>query len=208
MNVDITEPNENMIKAALINKFACLSHKPFVVCNELTIAEDKIVDLVFCRENTTIACEVKAWNDDLRRLQSQLSVYCKIFDFIYVVTTENHLNKLKGLPLNVGLILYSSKTGKISFKKSGCHNLNIDFHEVVKCIPISLMHKKYKKLIHNNLYSQEDKKVIRELFVKLLRDRCRWTSEDLVNKLHFEDIIKNTDHIFLNIDTLNDIQSL
>ena len=43
-------PNENIIKAALINNYAHINSKPFVVCSELTISEEsKIVDLVFCK---------------------------------------------------------------------------------------------------------------------------------------------------------------
>ena len=45
-------PNENIIKAALINNYAHINSKPFVVCSELTISEEfKIVDLVFCKDN-------------------------------------------------------------------------------------------------------------------------------------------------------------
>lgn len=63
-------PNENIIKAALINNYAHINSKPFVVCSELTISEEsKIVDLVFCKDNLSYAYEIKAWNDDMRRLQ-------------------------------------------------------------------------------------------------------------------------------------------
>lgn len=87
-----THPNENIIKAALINNYAHINSKPFVVCNELTISEEyKIVDLVFCKDHLSYAYEIKAWNDDMRRLPSQLDVYCKLFDYVYVATTTNHL---------------------------------------------------------------------------------------------------------------------
>lgn len=83
-----THPNENIIKAALINNYAHINSKPFVVCNELTISEEyKIVDLVFCKDHLSYAYEIKAWNDDMRRLPSQLDVYCKLFDYVYVATT-------------------------------------------------------------------------------------------------------------------------
>ena len=106
-------PNENIIKAALINYYARINRKPFVVCSELTVSEEyKIADLVFCKDHLSYAYEIKAWNDDMRRLPTQIGVYCKLFDYIYVVTTENHLNQLQSIPDFVGIVIYSGKNGK------------------------------------------------------------------------------------------------
>ncbi|WP_276802249.1 sce7726 family protein [Odoribacter laneus] len=111
-------PNENIIKAALINNYAHINSKPFVVCSELTISEEsKIVDLVFCKDNLSYAYEIKAWNDDMRRLPAQLDAYCKLFDYIYVATTANHLDQLQLIPDFVGIVLYSTKTKKIVYKR-------------------------------------------------------------------------------------------
>ena len=120
-------PNENIIKAALINHYAQVTSKPFVVCNELTISDEyKIVDIVFCKNHLSYAYEIKAWNDDMRRLPAQLDIYCKLFDYIYVVTTENHIKHLQSIPDFVGIVLYSTKTKKVLYKRRARKNHFID----------------------------------------------------------------------------------
>lgn len=114
--IDLHQEKYN--KSSLINNYAHINSKPFVVCSELTISEEsKIVDLVFCKENLSYAYEIKAWNDDMRRLPAQLDAYCKLFDYIYVATTANHLDQLQLIPDFVGIVLYSTKTKKIVYKR-------------------------------------------------------------------------------------------
>lgn len=193
-------PNENIIKAALINNYAHINKKPFVVCNELTISEEsKIVDLVFCKGNLSYAYEIKAWNDDMRRLPAQLDAYCKLFDYIYVATTANHLDQLQFLPNFVGIVLYSTKTKKIVYKRRAKKNNLIDKKELLMSIPISY--------IRNNSpypqYTRSDNDLFsflqaHNLFIKHTSSKCRWTNNDLKTILHYEDILMNTNYISLD----------
>lgn len=193
-------PNENIIKAALINNYARINSKPFVVCSELTISEEyKIVDLVFCKNRLSYAYEVKAWNDDMRRLPAQLDVYCKLFDYIYVATTVNHFDHLQLIPDFVGIVLYSTKSKKILYKRRAKRNYLIDKKELLMSIPISYIRSNslYPKYTRSNnaLFSCSE---AHRLFIDHISSKCRWTSNDLKTKLHYEDILMNTDYISLD----------
>lgn len=193
-------PNENIIKAALINNYAHINSKPFVVCSELTISEEyKIVDLVFCKDHLSYAFEIKAWNDDMRRLAAQLDVYCKLFDYVYVVTTANHLDQLQLIPDFVGIVLYSTKTKKIIYKRRAKRNHLLDKKELLMSVPILYIrnnspYSKYKRS-DNNLFSLSQ---AHKLFIEHISSKCRWTNNDLKKILHYEDILMNTDYISLD----------
>lgn len=200
MKEEVIYPNENIIKAALINNYAHINSKSFVVCNELTVSEEpKIVDLVFCKENLSYAYEIKAWNDDLRRLPAQIEAYSKLFDYIYVATTSNHLDQLQIIPDFIGIVIYSPATKKISYKRRAKKNHLIDTNELLMSIPISYIRSNspYPK------YTRADNKLFsltqaRNLFIRHATSKCRWTHNDLKSTLHYEDILMNTDYISLN----------
>lgn len=193
-------PNENIIKAALINNYARINSKPFTVCSELTVSEEyKIADLVFCKDHLSYAYEIKAWNDDMRRLPAQLEVYCKLFDYIYVVTTANHLNQLQFIPDFVGIVFYSTKTKKVLYKRRAKKNHLIDKQELLMSIPVLY--------IRNNSpftkYTRSDSHLFsmshaHKLFIEHISSKCRWTNNDLKTILHYEDILMNTDYISLD----------
>lgn len=54
----------------------------------------KVVDLVVLKNDKIIAVEIKSNNDNLNRLEEQILEYEKIFDYILIVTTEKHINKV------------------------------------------------------------------------------------------------------------------
>lgn len=197
-NKSLTAPTENIIKAAIINNFARRTTKEFIVCNELTFSShNRIADLVFCKDNKTYAFEIKAWNDDFRRFGHQLDMYCRSFDYIYLVTTSNHISSITSLPSYVGIIHFS-RLGSIKYIRKATLNPNIDKQEVLMSIPISFLREnssqtKYTRSKSNLITLKETK----SLFVKYLHSKYRWTNSDLVNLLHYEDIIRNPDYIKL-----------
>ena len=91
MNLD---SNSFIIKARFIdhilNSFCsdniCIGQEVMYGTNRLLVADGKLY-----------AFEIKAYNDDLRRIENQLANYRKIFDFIYVITTENHLANIRNI---------------------------------------------------------------------------------------------------------------
>lgn len=189
--------NENVIKAGIINYFARKNRKPFFVCNELTFSsKNKVADLIFCKDGINIGIEIKAYNDDFRRLGNQLPNYCKLFDFVYIVITMNHIGKIEAIPESIGIILFSDE-GNISYLRKA-HRNSIDIKEMLLSMPISFI----RTCPSRNKYTRKDnknfgKKLVRQIFTKYLHERCRWTHTDLCTSLHYEDITINTNYIRL-----------
>lgn len=69
--------------------------KELIIGNEFMYGiKRKVVDLVVLRNNKIIAVEIKSDSDNLRRLEEQISEYKKIFDYVVIVTTERHINRI------------------------------------------------------------------------------------------------------------------
>ncbi len=189
--------NENVIKAGIINYFARKNRKPFCVCNELTFSsKKKVADLIFCKDDTSIGIEIKAHNDDFRRIRNQLPIYCKLFDFVYVAITANHIGKIGTIPNTIGIILFSDK-GKVSYLRKA-HRNHVDIAEILLSMPVYFI----RTSLSNNKYIRKDnknfnKRLAHQIFIKYLRTRCRWTNMDLCTSLHYEDITVNTNYIKL-----------
>jgi|GEM_PF-3585309 len=79
-----------------------------------------VVDLLVINGKTT-AYEIKTEYDSLQRLDSQLESYSKVFDNIFIITSENHLKKIEEFLENkynhVGILIFSKKN-IISYKKA------------------------------------------------------------------------------------------
>lgn len=87
---------------------------------------NNIVDLLVINGKTT-AYEIKTEYDSLQRLESQLNSYSKVFDNIYIIVSEKHLEKLKDFLKDnftyVGILIFSNK--KIKSYKKAIQNPNL-----------------------------------------------------------------------------------
>lgn len=83
--------------------------KELIIGNELMYGiKRKVVDLVVIQNNKIIAIEIKSDNDNLCRLEEQISEYKKIFDYVLIVTTEKHINRIcKIVPSEVGIYIFN-----------------------------------------------------------------------------------------------------
>lgn len=190
--------NENILKARIINNYARKAKKPFFVCNELNIAGNKkIVDIVFCKSNKSCAFEIKAINDDTRRLSSQLETYCNIFDFVYVAVTNNHISKLKEIPDNVGIVTFSCN-GKVIISRHAKQNTSLNINEIISSIPIYFIRKNSQHTKYTRASNSISMQEAHQLFTNYLREKSRWSDKELSSILHYEDIIKDTQYMQLN----------
>lgn len=87
-----------MIKDFEIRKKFILKNKKFlksgIFINEYSILNRNIADISFY--NGDFYCyEIKSEADNLKRLTNQLKSYLRIFDYVYVVCFENHIEELK-----------------------------------------------------------------------------------------------------------------
>ena len=80
-------------------------NKDLIIGSELMYGiKRKVVDLVVIQNNKTIAVEIKSNNDNLSRLNEQISEYKKIFDYVLIVTTEKHVEHIcKIAPPEIGI---------------------------------------------------------------------------------------------------------
>ncbi len=115
------------------------------------------VDILMLSRNKCIAYEIKADNDDFRRLPSQLLIYKQVFDYIYIVTTERHINKCMEYDNSIGIILIHN-TGKIKILRKANIQQN-NKYEIAETINMKFL----KQYFHLSLLSSSE---IRELVRK------------------------------------------
>ena len=144
MNLD---SNSFIIKARFIdhilNSFCsdniCIGQEVMYGTNRL------LADLVLVADCKLYAFEIKAYNDDLRRIENQLANYRKIFDFIYVITTENHLANIRNIhQKKVGIYVFNPD-GTISEKRRALEQKVFSKEDALNTIP-ALFLKKYFSL--------------------------------------------------------------
>ena len=54
----------------------------------------KVADLVYLKDGKIYAVEIKAKNDNLLKLESQVANYRAVFDYVVIVATENHIKQI------------------------------------------------------------------------------------------------------------------
>lgn len=88
----------------------------------------RVVDLLIIKDGNLIAIEIKGDGDDLRRLGEQIEDYRKIFDYIIVFTTENHLKSLlESSPNDIGIyLILEDKISRIRASKKQRKHAKID----------------------------------------------------------------------------------
>lgn len=125
-------PGEINIKYSFIKKL--INNKNEISLFEMYVNSSRL-DLARINGNS-YAYEIKTELDQLTKLEKQLKDYSKAFEYIYVITSENHINKAKNIiPDYCGLILYEQKNNDYYFEniKSPSYNNNYDYEVQVDC---------------------------------------------------------------------------
>ena len=139
----------------------------------------KLVDLLILDKNKLIAIEIKADNDDLRRLQEQVNESKKIFDYIIVCTTFAHLEKTKQiLPDDIGI--FSVNEQGIKKIRKPKKQKSLDKTEILFSINSNFLRKKMSSTTHNinsdevrQHYIKESISKIHNLFVDYLQQKVQ-----------------------------------
>jgi hypothetical protein len=118
-------------------------------------------------KNQLIAIEIKADNDDLRRLQEQINESKKIFDYIIVCTTIAHLEKTKQI-LSDDIGIYSVNEQEIKKIRKPRKQKTLDKTEMLYSINSNYL-KKNLKITASNLNSDE----IRQQYIKESTSKIR-----------------------------------
>lgn len=100
----------------------------------------RVVDMAFIYKENIYAIEIKSEADNTSRLKGQLSEYEKIFDYILVFTSPNHINEVSQL-VNEKIGVYSVDREIINQNQRPRKNTDTDKYEMLSTIPSSYIKK-------------------------------------------------------------------
>jgi hypothetical protein len=127
--------SEYIFKNALTQKWFLSRHSTerSYVTDEFRVGDSRVDLAVFSK--TSVAFEIKTEFDSPARLPSQSSTYMKVFDLVYVVTTDAMLPKLNGsIPKSIGILLLGKAGGFKTERPSESHALHTDLNLVFDCL--------------------------------------------------------------------------
>ncbi len=187
------------IKGTFID-FLLSQNEDFIIGNEIMYGtERRLVDLLLLKKNRITAIEIKSDNDNLKRFTDQITEYKKIFNYVIVLTTEKHLDKIKKItPLDVGIyvIQENSSINKIRSPKL---QKDREKNEILYSINSKYLKKvsnpKYKKLNADDIRSQFSKrsfKYLQSLYFTYLEEKIdpcfAFFMEERGSVTHIEDL--------------------
>lgn len=103
--------NEHFYKNTLFNNLILKNHNlnNCLTFSELRVGNSVLDVAVF--NGTTTAYEIKSEIDTPKRLLQQVNDYCKVFEFVYLVTYPQFLTKIQEeLPENIGILVLEGNT--------------------------------------------------------------------------------------------------
>lgn len=112
----------------------------------------RVVDMLFIYKNNIYGIEIKSEADNTSRLAGQIEEYKKIFDYILIFSSSNHVNKIKEKLLQ-GLGLFVVDNNSIYQIVKPLKNRETDKKEMLDTIPSSVIKEHFN--IKGNLNSDE-----------------------------------------------------
>jgi hypothetical protein len=192
--------NAKLIKAIFIDFLTQKQFKNYSIGSEISFADKKVLaDLVLLSNMECTAYEIKANNDDLRRLQYQLATYNEVFDFVNLIITEKHfLQVRKVISPNNGIIIITNNECVEIFRSSK-QNKKLNKDKIISTMTINFL-KKYFNINNYKYNGKEIKNILQKKDVKELRNAmyiflyCRINRRYMAFlrekgiKTHFEDV--------------------
>jgi len=112
-----------------------------------------LVDIIQLCNKKLFAFEIKADNDDFRKLPVQINEYKYIFDYIYIVVTNKYLTKAEALPYKgLGIIIINEDGHCKVLKKATLQHGNNKV-EILSTINAQFLKSHFK--LNNKLKSSE-----------------------------------------------------
>ena len=189
------------IKCLLVD-FMLNRYSDLVIINELQYGtERRRADLSLVADGKSIAFEIKSEADTIEKLNSQLTCYKKVFDYIYIVTNACHVNEIYKKNINmdgVGIILLD-KSELHKIKKSKRIVQNLDKKEILYSVSTIFLKEKFpelKKMKVDDLrevISRKNKNTIHEIYIEYLTRKFKCNIEllkkDKTSNCTVDDII-------------------
>lgn len=193
--------NAKYIKALFIDNILTQPFDQRIIGSEVMFAHKKVVaDLIILSKGITEAYEIKAQNDDFRKIKYQLEEYNNVFDYVNVIVTENHFEKAKKvIPDNNGLIIITNEQYFNIYRKPKKNKILVK-EELLSTMTIKFI-QKYFKISSKDLTASEIRKSLEgndlqdlksALYIFLynrISNRFSYFLLERGNKTHFEDIM-------------------
>jgi hypothetical protein len=96
-----------------------------LIVDELKVCNGKAIIDVAVINGSLIGFEIKSSNDNLSRLDNQISFYNKVFDFITIVTCSKHIsNVIRTVPSYWGIWIVEKEGDKLRKIEARAANIN------------------------------------------------------------------------------------
>lgn len=101
--------SSDLLKARFIDYILSVYGQDVIIGNEVMYGTaKKVVDLILLIKGKTYAIEIKSDEDNLKRIEGQITEYRKTFDYVIIVSGEKYSKSLQvSLPYDIGLYLIS-----------------------------------------------------------------------------------------------------
>lgn len=172
-------PNSTKERNLIVNEMA--------ICRGISVADVAVV-------NGSLHCyEIKSSEDNLNRLNFQLKTYSNCFDYISVVTTKKHLDKVRILcPRSVGIYEAKEVSSTVEFiqRRKAKKNNKVDsvsllqllwkeeLIELVRTVNLKIAVKsKSKSYLWDVLATKINKPLLQEYVRSTLKARVGWKAD-------------------------------
>lgn len=190
MQVSNNKKNKRLLASDIKNLVAdyITSH-----CGKVNIASEvmygssrRVVDMLFIYKNNLYGIEIKSEADNTLRLPGQLAEYEKLFDYILIFSSKNHINKINDI-INDGVGLFAIKDNSIVKIKNPSKNYNVDKMEMLNTIPSTVIKSKLNLL--GNINSDDIRKIAKRISKKRIHDMLlAYLNELISNRQEFQAI--------------------
>lgn len=159
--------NECYIKDAFSSKY--LKSEKTIYEYPINDSRADIIDIC----NSLSCYEIKTKYDNLSRLCKQLKDYSKVFEYVYVVCSEDKYNDVKKMiPSYCGIISYKDRKN-CSFNKrvNASKSPNINIYEVLNCFNKKELNKCFGLCDRHKIQNKYDKQEIINNYKKIISER-------------------------------------
>ena len=195
--------NADSIKAGFIletinGNITIFSEPIMAVGQEVMFGKNNsLADLLIIYKDKLYAFEIKAYRDNFRRLNTQLSNYKKVFDYVYLVITPNHYKSLTSGPCDrIGLIVVDEK--EFSIVKKAKIQKSLSKEDILETLPLSFLKKNYK---YNNrttaafarkTLTNKSMKELKKLLLEYMKNKINYKYKNFLaekgDTVQYEDI--------------------
>ena len=154
--------SSDLLKVRFIDYILSVYGQDVIIGNEVMYGTaKKVVDLILLIKGKTYAIEIKSDEDNLKRIEGQITEYRKTFDYVIIVSGEKYSKSLQvSLPCDIGLYLISKDSQVKRIRKP--HKQ----HKLLKNEMLCCIRSSYLKKLDNTNCSKLNSNEVRQYYSK------------------------------------------